>query len=45
MKSDRLPKEVQTEWTLNNDITDIATFMFPMGRDTLDGSEMKAMIL
>ena len=28
MKSDRLPKEVQTEWAPNNDITDIATFMF-----------------
>ena len=28
MKSDRLPKEVQTEWALNNDITDIATFMY-----------------
>ena len=30
MKSDRLPKEVQTEWTLNNEITDTAIFMFGM---------------
>ena len=28
MKSDRLPKEVQTEWTLNDNINDTATFMF-----------------